>query len=184
MPQLVDGNSKLEVTRSAAISADWGSPACSSAPSPRRMPSSPTRAAAASIGPGMLLVPVAPVSHPVPFLVLGLALAAYGGVTYNITALSFMQATAPDGMLGRMNATRRFIVWGTIPLGSLLGGVIASELGLRPALFVGAIGATVAFMPVLLSPFRSLEVVVPLAEPGGPSDDELRLQLDTQIADA
>jgi MFS family permease len=140
--------------------------------------------AAASIGPGMLLVPLAPVSHPAPFLVLGLAVAAYGGVTYNITALSFMQATTPDRMLGRMNATRRFIVWGTIPLGSLLGGVIASELGLRPALFVGGIGATVAFMPVLLSPFRSLEVVVPLAEPAEPGDDELRLQLDTQIADA
>jgi MFS family permease len=140
--------------------------------------------AAAAIGPGLLLIPLAPASHPVPFLLVGLAISAYAGVTYNITALSYLQATTPNRMLGRMNATRRFIVWGTIPLGSLLGGVIASQLGLRTAIFVGAIGATVAFVPVLLSPFRSLKVVVPLLEPGAPADDELRLQLESQVADA
>ena len=83
-----------------------------------------------------------------------------------------------------MNATRRFIVWGTIPLGSLLGGVIASQLGLKAAIWIGAIGATVAFVPVLLSPFRSLKVVTPLVEQTAAEEDEVRLQLDTQIADA
>jgi MFS family permease len=141
-------------------------------------------AAAAVIGPGLLLVPLAPASHPIPFFVLGLALSAYGGVTYNITALSYMQATTPDRMLGRMNATRRFIVWGTIPLGSLLGGVIASQLGLKTSIWVGAIGATVAFVPVLLSPFRSLRVVVPLVEPTAAAEDDLRVHLDSQVADA
>jgi MFS family permease len=140
--------------------------------------------AAALIGPGLLLVPLAPVSHSIPFLVVGLALSAYGGVTYNITAISYMQATTPDRMLGRMNASRRFIVWGTIPLGSLLGGVIAASLGLKTAIWIGAAGATVAFVPILLSPFRSLKVVVPLVEPGGAADDELRIQLDSQVADA
>jgi MFS family permease len=151
----------------------------------RRLGVGPTIiAAAAVIGPGLLLVPLAPASHPIPFFVLGLALSAYGGVTYNITALSYMQATTPDRMLGRMNATRRFIVWGTIPVGSLLGGVIASELGLKTSIWVGAIGATVAFVPVLLSPFRSLKVVVPLVEPTRAAEDDLRLQLDSQVADA
>jgi hypothetical protein len=64
------------------------------------------------------------------------------------------------------NATRRFIVWGTIPVRSLLGGVIASVWGTRTTVLVGAIGATVAFVPVLLSPFRSLKIVTPLVEPG------------------
>jgi MFS family permease len=151
----------------------------------KRLGTGPTIiAAAAMIGPGLVLVPLAPVAHPIPFLVVGLALSAYGGVTYNITALSYMQAMTPDRMLGRMNATRRFIVWGTIPLGSLLGGVIASQLGVKASIWVGAIGATVAFVPVLLSPFRSLEVVVPLVEPTAAADDEMRLQLDTQVADA
>jgi MFS family permease len=141
-------------------------------------------AASAAIGPGLLLVPLAPVSHPIPFLLVGLAISAYAGVTYNITALSYLQATTPNRMLGRMNATRRFIVWGTIPLGSLLGGVVASQAGLRAAIFTGAIGATVAFVPVLLSPFRSLKEVTPIVEPTAAAEDELRLQLDSQVADA
>ena len=45
------------------------------------------------IGPGLLLIPLAPVSLAIPFFVVGLAVAAYGAVTYNITALSYMQAT-------------------------------------------------------------------------------------------
>jgi hypothetical protein len=39
-------------------------------------------------------------------------------------------------------------------------------------------------VPVLLSPFRSLRQVTPLVEPGSPADDEIRLELETQIADA
>ena len=136
------------------------------------------------IGPGLLLVPLAPASLAIPFFVIGLAVAAYGGVTYNIAALSYMQATTPDRLLGRMNATRRFIVWGTIPLGSLLGGVIAARFGVKTSVWVGAIGATVAFVPVLLSPFRSLKIVTPLVEPTAATEEELRLQLETQIADA
>jgi hypothetical protein len=39
-------------------------------------------------------------------------------------------------------------------------------------------------MPVILSPFRALKTVSPLAEPTAPAEDELRLQLETQVADA
>jgi MFS family permease len=140
--------------------------------------------AAALVGPGLLLVPLAPAAHPIPFVVAGLAVSAYGGVTYNITALSYMQATTPNRLLGRMNATRRFIVWGTIPLGSLLGGVIASQAGVKTSIWVGAIGASVAFVPVLVSPFRRLKEVTPLVEPTAPGEDDLRLALDSQVADA
>jgi hypothetical protein len=48
----------------------------------------------------------------------------------------------------------------------------------------GAIGGTVAFVPVLLSPFRSLEVAVPPVEPTAAADDELRPELGRQVADA
>jgi hypothetical protein len=56
-----------------------------------------------------------------------------------------------------MNAVMRFLVWGTIPLGSLTGGVLASTIGLREALFVGAAGGFTAVLPILLSPIRALE---------------------------
>jgi hypothetical protein len=70
--------------------------------------------------------------------------------------LSFQQAVTPDRMLGRPNATRRFIVWGVIPLGSLAGGTLASQIGLRPTLWVGAIGGSLRLLPRLLSPVRSI----------------------------
>jgi hypothetical protein len=55
-----------------------------------------------------------------------------------------------------MNASMRFLVWGTMPLGSLTGGVLAVTIGLRPTLFVGAIGAFLSVLPIVFSPIRTL----------------------------
>jgi MFS family permease len=107
-------------------------------------------------GPALILIPAAPESEPVPFIVAGLILATFGGIVFNVTGLSFTQAIVPDRMLGRLNATRRFIVWGVIPLGSLTGGALASLIGLRATLWVGAIAGTFSFLPLLLSPVRSI----------------------------
>ena len=107
-------------------------------------------------GPALLLVPAAPQSQPLPFLVAALILASFAGIVFNVTGLSFQQAVTPDRLLGRLNATRRFIVWGVIPLGSLTGGALASIIGLRPTLWVGAIGGSLSFLPLLLSPVRSI----------------------------
>jgi hypothetical protein len=74
---------------------------------------------------------------------------------FNVTGF-FQQAVVPDRMLGRLNATRRFIVWGVIPLGSLTGGGLASQIGLRETLWAGAIGGALSFIPLLLSPVRSI----------------------------
>jgi hypothetical protein len=60
-------------------------------------------------------------------------------------------------MLGRMNATMRFLVWGTIPIGQVVGGTIATLFGVHVAIWIGAIGGIFAFLPVFLSPVRSLE---------------------------
>jgi MFS family permease len=77
-----------------------------------------------------------------------------GVVVYNITQVSFRQGLCPERLLGRMNATIRFLVWGTMPLGGLLGGGLASWIGLRPTLVVAAAGALLAGMPVFFSPLR------------------------------
>ena len=71
-----------------------------------------------------------------------------------------------------MNSVMRFIVWGVMPLGMLVGGLIASVVDLRAAMWVGAIGISFAFLPVLLSPVRSLrempeQAAEPLAEAEG-----------------
>jgi MFS family permease len=112
--------------------------------------------AALVFGPATLAFPLAPVSFPLPFLVVGFALLGFGGITFNITGISLVQTLTPERLLGRLNATRRFLVWGAIPLGSLAGGVLATTIGLRPTLWVGAVGSCLCFLPMLLSPLRSL----------------------------
>jgi hypothetical protein len=73
-------------------------------------------------------------------------------VVYNITQVSFRQRLCPPGLLGRMNASVRFIVFGTMPLGGLLGGVLGDWLGVVPTLWVAAVGGLVSALPVVLSP--------------------------------
>jgi MFS family permease len=83
---------------------------------------------------------------------------------YNITQVSFRQNLCPERLLGRMNATMRFLVWGTMPLGGLLGGALGSLLGVRPALLVTVVGSCLAFLPVFLSPLRTMRELPTAAE--------------------
>lgn len=113
-----------------------------------------------------VLYPLAPQDSPAPFLVAAGMLAGYGSVAYNITQVSFRQAICPERLQGRMNSVIRFLVWGTMPIGLLLGGSLGTWIGLREALWVGAIGAAFTFLPILLSPVRSIQTMPePLEEP-------------------
>ena len=79
-----------------------------------------------------------------------------GIVVYNITQVSFRQGLCPPELLGRMNATMRFLVWGTMPLGGVIGGALGSAIGVRQTLLVVAVGGSLAFLPVLMSPLRRM----------------------------
>ena len=116
-----------------------------------------------AVGPSLLLIPLAPMSFPVPVLVVALMLFGFSGVVYNITQISLRQAITPERLQGRMNSVMRFIVWGVLPLGALLGGLLASTVGLRTTLWVAGIGGSLSWLPVALSPVRSL-VQVPKHE--------------------
>jgi MFS family permease len=122
---------------------------------------------------GGIAYPLAPRSFPLPFLMLAQVLFGFGAVAYNITQISLRQAITPQELQGRMNAAMRWIVWGTIPLGSLAGGAIASAYGLRAALWVGAIGGLFTFLPVTLTSVRSIgQMPEPVPEPT-PAEAEL-----------
>jgi MFS family permease len=86
-----------------------------------------------------------------------MALASYGAVVYNINQVSLRQALVPVRLQGRLNATMRFLVWGTIPLGSLAGGILGATLGLYWAMVVGIVGGLFTFLWVFLSPVRAIE---------------------------
>lgn len=106
--------------------------------------------------PLMLFIPL---TGPGPLLscyAVGLFAFSYGAVVYNVAQVSFRQAVCPDGLLGRMNASIRFLFWSTIPLGALLGGVLGEVLGLRPTLLIAVIGNALAAGWLLASPLRGL----------------------------
>jgi MFS family permease len=120
-----------------------------------------------------LLYATAPKSFPLPMLMLGAALFGFGSVAYNITQVSLRQSITPERLQGRMNAAMRWIVWGTIPLGTLAGGGIATAYGLRAALWVGAIGGLFTFLPVALTSVRSVRAMPAPVEEPTPAEAEL-----------
>ena len=91
-------------------------------------------------------------------LALGLAMLVFdfGAVLYGINYLALRQAITPDRLLGRMTATMRFCTVAAAPLGSLIGGSLATGIGLRATLLVvGALGLALAIGAMTTSPFRS-----------------------------
>lgn len=109
---------------------------------------------------GSVLVPLtapgilAPVTIAASVFLGGLAV-----LVYNVAQVSLRQAITPNRLLGRMNATMRFFVWGTMPLGALLGGALGTGLGLQKTLLFSALGQALAVLPVLLSPLRRLRTI-------------------------
>ncbi|HEX5823861.1 MAG TPA: hypothetical protein VFY18_05300, partial [Candidatus Limnocylindrales bacterium] len=72
---------------------------------------------------------------------------------------SLRQAITPEHFLGRMNATMRFLVWGTIPIGSLIGAGLSEVIGVRPTIWVGALLSLLCFLPVFFSPVRHIRTI-------------------------
>ncbi|WP_405828318.1 MFS transporter [Streptomyces sp. NBC_01176] len=112
-------------------------------------------AAAAWQGWGVLLFP------------LGWGIAYFAGMVYNVAQLSYRQSVTPPELLGRMNAAVRWIVWGTLPFGGILGGVLGSLIGVRPTLWLAFIGTWAAGWFVYFSPLRHMrDVPRPAPAPG------------------
>ena len=122
---------------------------------------------------GGLAYPLAPKSFPLPLLMVGQLLFGFSAIAYNILQVSYRQAITPERLQGRMNAAMRWIVWGTIPLGTLAGGAIAQAATLHTALWVGALLGTPTFLWVLLSPLRSVREIPQPVDALTPAQAEL-----------
>jgi len=113
-------------------------------------------ASAVFFGIPMFLFALMPPELALPIGATGIFIAGFTGVVYNINQVSFRQAITPERMQGRMNATMRFVVWGTIPAGAIIGGFLGGFIGLRETLWVSAFLSTTPFLPVLFSPVRTI----------------------------
>jgi predicted MFS family arabinose efflux permease len=106
-----------------------------------------------------------PVKLVIPFLDRGILLwlAALGwllttvqvGVN-NVLQVSMRQRVTPDALLGRMNATMRFLLFGALSLGSAIAGVVGEYASVRAALWVGVIGLSLVWVPVFFSRLRGM----------------------------
>lgn len=108
---------------------------------------------------GILLLAAATRDVALPVMIAGLAIAWFGIAAYNINQISLRQAVTPPHMQGRMNATMRFLIWGTIPVGTVLGGFFAGRAGLRETLVVAGAGSLLAVLPVLFSALRHVRMM-------------------------
>lgn len=107
-------------------------------------------------GAAFLLVPLAPESNPMPLLLAAIAIESLFSPAYNITQISLRQTITAPRMQGRMTATMRFVVWGALPIGSLLGGGLGHLMGRHATLWVSAGLGALSGLPVVLSPLRKL----------------------------
>jgi MFS family permease len=103
---------------------------------------------------GLVLVPFAQFGWAVPLLLASTVIASFVNPVYNINQVSLRQAITPDRVQGRMNATVRTVIWGTMPIGAFIGGAIGSSYGLMPAMYIGIAIAVLAGFWILLGPIR------------------------------
>ena len=102
------------------------------------------------------LTPLATQLPPVPALAVGAFGVSFGAVGYNVIQVSFRQRMCPRPLLGRMNASIRFLVWGSMPIGAFIGGVLGREIGVVPTLWLAAGGFLLAGLTVLFSPLSRM----------------------------
>ncbi|MER7842068.1 MFS transporter [Streptomyces sp. NPDC096040] len=72
-----------------------------------------------------------------------------GALLFNVTQVSLRQTLCPKNLLGRMNASIRFVVWGSMPLAALVAGWLGSAIGVTETLWVGVVGSVATVLPIL-----------------------------------
>ncbi|MEV0827389.1 MFS transporter [Nonomuraea rubra] len=80
------------------------------------------------------------------------ALAVVAGVIFNVAQLSYRQRITPEHLLGRVNASMRFLMWGTTPLGGLAGGVLGEWLGGYGVFAVGVALLGLSYLAIVTTP--------------------------------
>lgn len=105
-----------------------------------------------AMGVSSLLIPLTTAGSGLVLYGAGAGLVAFWITVNNVIAVSLRQTLCPDRLLGRMNATSRFLAWASLPAGGVAGGALGTALGLRATLWLTAVGLLLSSAWVLLSP--------------------------------
>lgn len=132
---------------------------------PARIGLGPTLFVSITVGTlSMILVPIAQLGLAIPLLFASMFIGSFTNPIYNINQVSLRQAITPDRVQGRMNATVRTIIWGTIPIGAFIGGLIGTAYGLLAAIYVGIAISAMSGLWILSGPIRLKVQPEPVAE--------------------
>lgn len=104
---------------------------------------------------GMALMAVFP-EAAIPLFVVSEFLYSFAVLVYNIAQVTFRQRICPPQLLGRMNASIRFVVWGVLPIGGLASGLLSTAIGIESTIIIGAVGSILACAFVVFSPLLGM----------------------------
>ncbi|GAA2294191.1 MFS transporter [Glycomyces scopariae] len=107
-------------------------------------------------GPGMAVVALSGPGWGAAVAFLGQVLFIASIVVYNVNVVSYRQAVTPDPIQGRVNATQRVITWGSMAVGSILGGLAGEAAGARTVLLIAAAMLFAGCLALLRTPIRTL----------------------------
>ena len=107
-----------------------------------------------SIGMGIVPLAAEVSMFTIPILIVAQAFQSIGLTVYGINQISLRQAITPSELLGRVNASRRVLVFGVIPFAAMIGGALGETIGLRFTLVVGGVVEFLAFVFHLTSQLR------------------------------
>ncbi len=87
-------------------------------------------------------------------------MASFCIILSNVVQATIRQTVCPPELLGRVSATMELTVWGVMPVGTVLGGLLGTAAGTRTALLVAGGVSCLAVTWLLASPLaRRTEIV-------------------------
>jgi predicted MFS family arabinose efflux permease len=110
--------------------------------------------AAVANGVGFLTFPLTAPGWRLSLYVLATLITSFCIVVLHILQVSARQMLCPAHLTGRVGATMEFMIWGVMPVGSVLGGLLATVTGLRPTLLINGAAILLASLWLVLSPLR------------------------------
>jgi MFS family permease len=101
-----------------------------------------------------LVLPLAEPGFLVTLFVIGYAASSFAFSIFGAAQLSYRQSVCPPEQRGKMNAASRWVTWGILPFGGLLGGALGSTIGIRNSEWIAFTGAWLAGFFLFCSPLR------------------------------
>jgi predicted MFS family arabinose efflux permease len=101
-----------------------------------------------------LLVPLTSQGVGLALFAAGNVVLSAGIVAGNVIGSAFRQGYCPTDMMGRVSAVTACLIYGSMPLGALIGGSLGAGIGIRPALWVLAGALFLPLLFLLYSPIR------------------------------